>query len=942
MIFKTNNKPIYGFIVLLFFAFFSHIVLADGLVVEREVFEDVSAKMTIEEVEQAQFQPLVGTLSKGFTASAIWVRLRIKPSNQDDFVVVRVGRPSIDEVRLYEPDLTHPHQWRTRVIGDRYPYQQRDLLTIALVFKVKPVSPDTLYYLRITSVGSITTNVKALTPIRADQESTKITLINIFQFIILLSLLVWSIQHYSENYQRIVARFILYQFTVILLSVALFGYSAALVPIDAPQWVDRITSFLVCSSVYASIFFHNALFKLFEPPRVLMKGFVILFCSLPIELLAMGLGYTQLALKTNAVVMIVMALYFASLAFTARREISPGIKLLRWSYGANGVVLVLTSTALLGTIQTFDNLWLTAESMMLFVNILVSSCTCFLIIHLHSRQLAKEMRNALITKNCAIALAKSRSDFLANMSHEIRTPMTAILGLSQLALNKVEADACRDYVYKIHTSATSLLGILNDILDLSKIESDKLDLIIDNFNLEILVTNLRETFSVYAEEKNLVFHTRISPNVPLYLQGDRLRIQQVLSNLLGNALKFTAAGEVSLQIDVLALGQSSAKLRFSVTDTGIGMLPEQLSRLFQAFSQADNTISRRFGGTGLGLNISKQLLQLMGSECSVTSTLGEGSQFSFDLSLGIATAEPVSDKPLHSLNLANPLQKELNERGAALKNSRLLLAEDNKINQQIVTEFLTFTGANIDIANNGKEALLRLENAQYDAVLMDIHMPEMSGLDATIAIRKQSRYQTLPIIALTAGVTPDEQNQYYHVGMNDFLAKPINPVELIDKLCYWITLGQPKQGNSAPAANTDTHASSETLIITDEWAELAIQLPRFDLDVVKQIMGSRALFMSLLGVFLQQYSEQANTLKGLFDEGNFQAALSLIHEIKGVAGNLGARELYQATERFEIEIKNGIYNADHYHAWRKLYDDTVVDIERTVKNYAATDTVTEV
>ena len=941
MIFKTNNKPIYGVILLLFFAVFSQVVSAD-IEFEREIFEDVSAKMTIEDVEKAQFHPLVGSLSKGLTASAIWVRLRIKPSDQDDFVVVRVGRTSIDEVRLYEPDLTHSHQWHTRVIGDRYPYQQRDLLSIALDFKVKPVSPDSLYYLRIKSEGSITTNVRVLTPIRADQVSIQITLMSIFQFVILLSLLVWSIQHYSENYQRIVARFILYQFTVILLSVALFGFGAALVPIDAPQWADRITSFLVCGSVYASIFFHNALFKLFEPPRVLMKGFVILYCSLPMELLAMGLGYTQWALKTNTAVLIVIAFYFMGLAFTSRREMSPGIKILRWVYSINAAVLTLT--VLVGTVQPFDNLWLTAESIMLLGNILVSSCTCFLIIHLHSRQLAREMRDALITKNCAVALAKSRSDFLANMSHEIRTPMTAILGLSQLALNKAEADACRDYVYKIHTSATSLLGILNDILDLSKIESDKLDLIIDNFNLEILVTNLRETFSAYAEEKNLVFHTRISPDVPLYLQGDRLRIQQVLSNLLGNALKFTAAGEVRLQIDVLALGQSSAKLRFSVTDTGIGMLPEQLSRLFQAFSQADNTISRRFGGTGLGLNISKQLLQLMGSECNVTSTLGEGSQFSFDLSLGIATAEPVHDKPLHPLNLANPLQKELSERGTVLKNSRLLLAEDNKINQQIVTEFLTFTGAHIDIANNGKEVLLRLANAQYDAVLMDIHMPEMSGLEATIAIRKQARYQTLPIIALTAGVTPDEQNHYYNVGMNDFLAKPINPVELVDKLCYWITLGQPKQDNSEPAANTDTdtQASIETLIITDEWAELAIQLPRFDLDVVKQIMGSRALFMSLLGVFLQQYSEQANTLKGLFDEGNFQAALSLIHEIKGVAGNLGARELYQATERFEIEIKNDTYNADHYHAWRKLYDDTVVDIERTVKNYAATDTVTEV
>lgn len=236
MSFKTNNKPIFGLVLLLFFTIFSGIVSASNLVVEREIFEDVSAQMSFDDIQKADFHPLKGNLSEGFSASAFWVRLRVKPSDQDDFVVVRVGRTSIDEVRLYEPDLAHPNQWLTRIIGDRYPYQQRDLLSIALEFKVKPVIPDTLYYLRIQGAGAIVTSVEALAPISADQKNNQIAISNIFYFILLLFLLVWSIHHYSENYQLVIARFILYQIILILLSVALFGYAAIIVPIDSPQW----------------------------------------------------------------------------------------------------------------------------------------------------------------------------------------------------------------------------------------------------------------------------------------------------------------------------------------------------------------------------------------------------------------------------------------------------------------------------------------------------------------------------------------------------------------------------------------------------------------------------------------------------------------------------------------------------------------------------------
>ena len=383
-------------------------------------------------------------------------------------------------------------------------------------------------------------------------------------------------------------------------------------------------------------------------------------------------------------------------------------------------------------------------------------------------------------KEAAEVLAQSKTDFLANMSHEIRTPMNAIIGLSQLALN-VPANKQSDYLEKILGASENLLSILNDILDFSKLDSNAIRIEYAPFNLDDLVNQLNSLFSVTAKQKNIKFILDIDPLIHRHLMGDVLRLQQVLTNLLNNSIKFTQIGVVQLVVRLSHQEKENIIVKFTVIDTGIGITQAQQKVLFQAFSQADTSISRRFGGSGLGLVISQKFVQLMGGEIICQSTPDVGSEFSFTLPFEIAKSSKSSDASI-PIPPNKTLAQRLAEAAEPLENVRVLLVEDTPLNQQVASEFLRNAKLHVIVADNGQEALTLLEHNTFDIILMDVQMPVMDGIEATKHIRENPKFLHLPIIAMSAGVTLDEQENCQAVGMSDFIAKPINPVQMLEKI----------------------------------------------------------------------------------------------------------------------------------------------------------------
>ncbi len=622
-------------------------------------------------------------------------------------------------------------------------------------------------------------------------------------------------------------------------------------------------------------------------------------------------------------------------------------------------------------------------------------------------------------QKAALAVAKAEAEqanrfksyFLANMSHEIRTPMNAIMGFSYLTLQTELSTRQYHYLDKIHASAQALLGVINDILDFSRIEAGKLEIECVPFSLDEVYERLANLTMIKAEEKGLRLYFNRNPQIPDSLVGDPLRLGQVLINLVGNAVKFTERGEVQVNIELEEREEARVRLCFTVSDTGIGIEAEQIPRLFGAFTQLDDSTTRRYGGSGLGLSICRHLVQLMGGEIEVQSVPGEGSVFRFCLPFEIgSTAERdwipgpdlrglrvlvADDNPsardilggrlasftfkvsiasgaLEALRLlrqadteGQPFQlvlmdwrmPELNgvdagreiKRGVGLKSipavilitahgreevmhqveaagldgflikpaspstlfdtvirvleksgeekagppvrvggqylsGQVLLVEDNVVNQQVAQEILLGMGLTVDIAGNGGEALEALENRSYDLVLMDIQMPEMDGYEATRRIRAQGRYEKLPVVAMTAHAMSGERERCLEAGMDEHIPKPIDPTQLFTTLSRWLTV---------------TDKAPERIAVADD-VELPEKIPGIDLNWgLERIGGNRSLFLKLLDEFVANHRDTIQKIRMLLAKGQSDDARRVLHTLKGVAGNIGARTLQQEAEKLE-------------------------------------------
>ncbi|WP_247888922.1 hybrid sensor histidine kinase/response regulator [Azospirillum brasilense] len=512
-------------------------------------------------------------------------------------------------------------------------------------------------------------------------------------------------------------------------------------------------------------------------------------------------------------------------------------------------------------------------------------------------EIARRQQQVEEARHRAEEASRAKGDFLANMSHEIRTPMNAILGLSHLALRAGPPPRQRGYLTRIRASATALLGIINDILDVSKIEAGMLTLERVPFDLSAVLDMVAGTAALSAEEKGLALRLEVAPDVPTALLGDPLRLGQVLLNLVNNAVKFTESGSVVLAVSAAPRGTEDAEteLRFAVRDTGIGMTAEQVARLFQPFAQADSSTTRRYGGTGLGLAISRRLAVMMGGGIAVDSTPGLGSTFRFAVTVGVQDGSVNVLPALADPVLAGLLVEE------PLRGLRVLVADDNAVNRMVARELLEDAGLSVTAVGSGGEAVrLALEpGAGYAALLTDVQMPDMDGFAVARAIRRHVGPDRLPIIAMTAHALEEERRRCLEAGMDDHIAKPVEPHRLVAVLNRWLKpFGRSRTLPLAPAVETDAGAG------------LPDALAGFDLAPALARMNGRArtLRRAILD-FLDRYGDAPVRLEHLRRAGDGPALERFAHGLRGSAGTVGAMAASEAAAALELAAREERWEA---------------------------------
>ncbi len=514
----------------------------------------------------------------------------------------------------------------------------------------------------------------------------------------------------------------------------------------------------------------------------------------------------------------------------------------------------------------------------------------------HLQKLVEERTGDLAAaRDAAEAASRTKSIFLANMSHELRTPMNAIMGMTDLLLRQAGDPKQIDQLGKVKTASAHLLHIINDILDISRIEAERLQLEQVDFRLGQALENLVSLIGHKATDKGLKLLIQLQEGLAdRRFNGDPTRLGQILLNLTSNALKFTEQGTITVRAALIEESPDSVLLRWEVADTGIGIDAEAQARLFTAFEQADGSMTRKYGGSGLGLAISKRLVQLMGGEIGFESSPGQGSTFWFTVRLGLA-GEPVAPEPTTDLDSA---EARLKSRYAG---TRILLAEDEPVNQEVSRGLLEDAGLLVDVAENGQQALELARQHCYALILMDMQMPCLDGLEATRAIRALPDRHDIPILAMTANAFDEDRARCLDAGMNDHIAKPVASSQLYACLLKWLPASRPETG----AATGETAAALPVGYAAD--AELRRRLEAIEgLDLeagLTLLRGKLHNYRRSLKLFVDGHSEDLRQLTELIGQHDLARAQQVAHALKGAAGTVGALSVYRLAVALDAALK---------------------------------------